>query len=273
MSPGTGGGYKPGTLLFHAAVHIIRSISQKGSGIVQNIIDIHAHILPGLDDGSSNWEETETLLEMAWEQGIRHIIATPHFSKRTDRSEQEGLWDKMASIRKREKHGMSFSLGQEILYFEELPDYLEKGWALSLAGSRYVLVEFSPAAAFSSMLRAVRQLAGSGYLPVLAHVERYLCLHEKEHLEELIEGGAYAQMNYRSLEGSVVSSRTRWCRRQVLAGNIHFLGTDTHHADYRTPRIEKAAAWLVRHAGKERAEQLVCGNPGHILADRVLARQ
>ena len=80
-------------------------------------------------------------------------------------------------------------------------------------------------------------------------------------------------MNYRSLEGSVVSSRTRWCRRQVLAGNIHFLGTDTHHADYRTPRIEKAAAWLVRHAGKERAEQLVCGNPGHILADRVLARQ
>ena len=120
-------------------------------------------------------------------------------------------------------------------------------------------------ASFSFIRRAARQLLGCGYLPVLAHVERYACLYEKGRLEELIRGGAYIQMNYHSLEGSVISSGVRWCRRQVLRGNVHFLGTDMHHAEYRTPVIDKAKRWLKQHAGEELFRELTETNPSHIL--------
>ena len=139
------------------------------------MIDIHAHILPGIDDGARNWEETGHLLEAAWAQGVRHIIATPHFSRKTDMEQLRQLKAGVRELAHRKGLELEISLGQELRYFEELPLYLEQGRALTLAESRYALVEFKPGDGFQTIRRAVRELVQSGFIPVLAHAERYLC--------------------------------------------------------------------------------------------------
>ena len=143
------------------------------------MIDIHAHILPGIDDGARNWEETGHLLEAAWAQGVRHIIATPHFSRKTDMEQLRQLKAGVRELAHRKGLELEISLGQELRYFEELPLYLEQGRALTLAESRYALVEFKPGDGFQTIRRAVRELVQSGFIPVLAHAERYLCLRER----------------------------------------------------------------------------------------------
>ena len=102
---------------------------------------------------------------------------------------------------------------------------LKQGQALTLEGTRCVLVEFDPQEAYHSLYQAVRKMTMARYIPVIAHVERYFCLREGKNLEELVQCGCRLQMNYSSLEGNGIWNReVRWCRRQVLEGRIHILG-------------------------------------------------
>ena len=116
----------------------------------------------------------------------------------------------------------------------------------------------------------------AGYLPVLAHIERYQCLREKGRLEELMKEGAYLQMNYGSLTKLShfwkIRERLdrRWCRRTLLAGYISFLGTDMHGNRHRVPNSAKAIAWIRKKGGSELARQLSIENPEKIILDEKL---
>lgn len=112
----------------------------------------------------------------------------------------------------------------------------------------------------------------SNFHPVLAHVERYASLRqEEERLEELMEAGAWLQMNYESLTAeaglSLRKHRERaWCRRQVEAGRIHLAGSDMHRLDYRPPKILPAAEWLesrgvLERLARENPRRLLTGQP------------
>ena len=179
------------------------------------MIDIHAHILPGIDDGARNWEETGRLLEAAWAQGVRHIIATPHFSRKTDMEQLRQLKAGVRELAHRKGLELEISLGQELRYFEELPLYLEQGRALTLAESRYALVEFKPGDGFQTIRRAVRELVQYGFIPVLAHAERYLCLRETGRTEELVQSGACLQVNAESLTGGLFDRTAAWCLKEI----------------------------------------------------------
>ncbi len=232
-------------------------------------IDIHAHILPQVDDGARDWEDSACLMKEAARQGFGHIIATPHFSRKADLSL---LMEKYAKLEQMGKEGalVTFSLGQEIRYFEDITEYLDQGKALTLARSRYVLVEFMPEDSASLILRGTRRLLESGYLPVIAHAERYSSLFEKGRLKELNRCGGYIQINYSSLAGNMLSPVTRWCRRQLLEGNVHFLATDMHRMNYRPPRTEEVQHWIEKKGGKGLLHQLMVSNPSCILQDRLL---
>lgn len=240
-------------------------------------VDIHAHILPYTDDGASDWAETKEMLCMARRQGISHIIATPHYRPGQDTGKLRAMTERLQETADTVSEGITISLGQEILYFEELPLFLEQGKALTLSGSRYVLVEFRPGASYLRLFRAVRCLVQACFLPVIAHAERYECLIEKGKTEELARCGAYLQVNAASLKGGILDRRAAWCRREILGGNIHFLATDMHGALKRPPETEGAAAWLKKQNkrqqggdGQGMAERLFRLNQEHILRDSVL---
>lgn len=233
-------------------------------------IDIHAHILPGVDDGAHDWDEAAALLKLAYGQGIRHIIATPHFTGNQDLGLLMELCTCLDNQAKAIADGFGVSLGQEIMYFENLVDYLNQGKALTLAGSRYVLVEFGPSDSLGRIKRAVRQLVQASYFPVIAHVERYKWLFEQERPEELVEYGAYLQMNARSLNGGWMDKKARWCRKNLKKGTIHFIATDMHDPSDRTPDIQTAVSWMEHNMGVRTSVTITRTNPGYILQDRML---
>ena len=133
-----------------------------------------------------------------------------------------------------------------------------------MAGSRYVLVEFSPSVVYKELYYGIRNLREAGYLPILAHMERYHCFRQ-EGTEELENMGCVFQMNYDSLQGSWFQKETRWCRKQVESGVIDLLGTDMHRIDWRAPEIGQALSWLDGHVSPERIQQLVYKNPLKII--------
>lgn len=233
------------------------------------IIDIHAHILPGIDDGARDWDESRKMLEEAYGQGIRYIVATPHYTRK---GLPPQIYDLAARLREEaQKIAPDFmtGLGQETYYHEGLVENLKEGKALTLEESRYVLVEFDPQVTYHSLYLAIRKLTMARYIPVIAHVERYFCLREENNMEDLVQCGCRLQMNYGSLEGNSIWNReVRWCRRQILEGFIHCLGTDMHRMDYRKPDIGESLRWLEKHVGEMELNALLRHNADKLLHQR-----
>lgn len=233
----------------------------------KTIIDIHAHILPGVDDGARDLKESYALTASAASQGIGAVIATPHYSRRGGTEAYRPLLEKVQAEIWKTHPGFKLYLGQELYYHEDLGDRLLSGQALTLADSSYILVEFDPAVPFSRMSRGIRNLCGLGYIPVLAHAERYECLRENGMLECLREMGALFQVNYESLTGRWYDRDVFWCRKQIKEHRIHFLSTDMHQMDYRPPEIKRALDWLDKNVDAEYKKSLTEGNARRILED------
>lgn len=230
----------------------------------RKIIDVHAHILPGVDDGARTMEESVELIKMAVSQGVIGIIATPHYSRHHSVSTLKEVLAELQEKAGQEYPGFQIYLGQETIYHEELSARLRNGQALVMAGSRYVLVEFSTGISYRGIYQGIRTLTGAGYWPILAHMERYGCLREAE-TRELYSLGCRMQMNYESLQGNWLNRDVRWCRKQVLEGKIQFLGSDMHRVDHRAPNIAGAQKWLDGHVKPETVRKLVYENPLHII--------
>lgn len=232
------------------------------------VIDVHSHVLPGIDDGARDMDEALAMLRMEMKQGVIAVIATPHYSRRREMPELRALAESLQQ--EVEKYNSQFQvyLGQETYYHEELAERLSQKKAYTMVDSRYVLVEFDPGVSYQTLFYGIRKLVGAGYRPILAHMERYACLRRKENLEDLCGCGCWMQMNYESLEGHWYQSETRWCRRQVQEGRIQLLGTDMHRMDYRPPELREALEWLDGHVQPEMVRAMTSGNALRIIKDK-----
>lgn len=228
-------------------------------------IDIHAHILPGTDDGARDRNESRAMLLSAYSQGIRRIIATPHYSGRRGSEGIIQLTEELNVIAREINPDFAVFPGQEIFYFDGLADALKEGRVLTLASSRYVLVEFSPGVAYQALYQGIRRITMARFIPVLAHVERYRCLHEKRDFKAAVRCDCRFQMNYDSLAGPFWDPGVKWCRKQVAEGNIHLLATDMHRIDYRKPDLAKPVAWLSKHVDEKKIKAMVWDNPNAII--------
>lgn len=231
--------------------------------------DIHCHILPGVDDGAKDMEETLAMLCKAKEQGIQTLIATPHYAAGKKKVSPERLEEIRQQVQQRaEQEGIDVEilLGSELYYSKDICQRLEEKKALTMAGTRYVLVEFSPNETYTEVYQGLHELVQGGYIPILAHMERYRCLHkEKAKIRELIELGAYMQMNVESL-------RSRYCKKLVKDGLIHFFGSDSHHVKHRPPRMQDGIGWLGNRLTKDQLEKIFLENPERLRENKYIRR-
>ena len=217
---------------------------------MNQITDMHCHILPGLDDGSRSMEETMEALREASRQGITTVIATPHYYPgryEPDAGEVLRVWRQVK--RQIQEEGIPITLypGQECFYHSELLDLLEEGEVLTLARSLYVLVEFDPECPYLQLLQGLTELRQGGYYPVLAHFERYGCLRDMERLKELKQRGIWLQMNFDTLLlRDTVFHRNPW-RKLAAEGMADLFGSDCHGMHFRPYRVQEAGEWMEKH--------------------------
>lgn len=229
------------------------------------ITDIHCHILPGVDDGSHSMNQSRRMLDLAWENGIRAIIATPHFIPDGPHPSTHTLCRLAGELREyayEQNYDMEIYTGNEIYYHEEVPDLLEDGKILTLAGSSYVLVEFAPAEDARYIRNALAAIQAAGYDPVLAHVERYmnLCKKPYEQIRQLREMGVLIQVNANSIEGKMGPMARKITGELLKKQWVDFVATDAHSDRGRSHAIGECLELLNRKYPAEYVENLLWRN-------------
>ena len=156
---------------------------------MREVVDIHTHILPGIDDGAKNWDMCLKMINRSWDFGVRKIIATPHYLPWRNVTPADKIQQlcREAEEKAKSKLGKPMKIypGSELYYHSELIDKLDEGKVLTLAGSRYILVEFGMDVPYRELYQGLSRLRMEQYHPILAHVERYRCLRKPGRLEEV----------------------------------------------------------------------------------------
>lgn len=234
--------------------------------------DIHTHIVPNVDDGSKSLNETRAMLEIAYQDGIRSIIATPHYilgrsaGRERIREKYELLKEEAARI----SDDLYVYLGNELYYSSGILDELQEGNAFTLAESRYVLVEFSVSASFREIKQGILDLMMSGYRPILAHIERYQALKEIEVVDELSDTGCYFQINSSSFLGGFMDRRAKYCKKLICSGYVHLIGSDCHNTKERRPMMNQTYQYLCKYVNQERLNEIFFENPQRILENKYI---
>ena len=245
------------------------------------LIDIHSHVLPVVDDGSVSVDETIAMLKIAHETGTRKIVATPHmfldlfnnndFVEIGDRFEQ--LNSELVSCQDafpflEEMHLYS---GAENHASPEFLKALDQGCVLTLNGSRYLLLEVSPTVPFSQIQEVLERVSSAGYTPVIAHPERYGAIQEDPaRIEQFWEMGCVVQVNADSFMGGSGSRAKRCVRRLLTAGVVDVIASDGHRLRWRPPNLGRVLTKLEQEYERESVVGWLVENPGLILANERL---
>jgi protein-tyrosine phosphatase len=239
------------------------------------MIDIHAHILPGLDDGSKTWEQSLRMARMAVEDGIRIMVATPHLFKNRNidihQLNNKGIiLESIAEFRLKllEEHlpleiipGCDFPLGFESLQL------LRDDLAFTINdGKRYLLLELPDTSLPPATEEICFHLQSEGITPIITHPERHFILQEMpQKLKRLIDLGCLAQMTGNSLTGWFGRGIKKISQKMVKLGYIHLLATDAHDHKNRPPLLSQAVKELSRLVGEKRARAMVTDIPEKII--------
>ena len=237
----------------------------------RELIDLHAHILYDLDDGARNRNAMMQMFRMARDEGIRRMVATPHFIAGANRYDRQILDERLAQAREllaEEGIDLTLELGQELFLDEHLPGELRAGRACTLAGTRYLLVEFPLTGIPGDAESILAGLLEEGYLPVIAHPERYREIQQDpDLLTDLIELGCLTQLNAGSLTGRHGRAVQETARTLLASDMVHLVGTDCHSARSRSPKLRQAWHLVVQMLGETRARHLFVDNPRLVLDD------
>ena len=226
------------------------------------MIDLHTHILPGVDDGAPDLETSVLMAAVAAESGVTHLVATPH-------SNQRGAFENYASpalqvrfdcLRAAVREAgipLELSLGMEIFGTGDVPKLLREGRLLTINGGRY--------------LRLLDELLAAGYWPVVAHPERYYGLQRMpNYLYDWVNRGVVLQVNKGSLFGRFGRGAQTLAEAMLTHGLVGCIASDAHRPDVRTPELLSAWDNLAEHFSERLSEQLLTRNPEWILRSEPL---
>nr|WP_177295886.1 CpsB/CapC family capsule biosynthesis tyrosine phosphatase [uncultured Blautia sp.] len=244
---------------------------------VAGLVDMHCHILPSVDDGAKNMEEAIRMLKMEYDQGVRTMIVTPHYRKRmfeTSVSEIKKQFRLLREVAWEYDRELRLYLGCEFHAEVDMVSLLKAGEVLPMAGSRYVLTEFSNSMDAFYIRERLYALLSNGYKPVIAHIERYGCMRENIGLiDELIGMGAFVQVNADSITGKEGFGTRYFCKKLLKNGKVHFVGSDCHGSQERISRLGEAYDYVSKKYDSDYADEIFIRNPKGILLDAKKRRQ
>lgn len=229
------------------------------------MIDFHTHIIPNIDDGARNIEETFNLIKEAKEAGFEGIVLTSHYIENyyeTDVPERDIWVNAISDNLKTKGIDTNLYLGNEIYMSENMMNLLIDGKASTINNSSYVLFEMPLNAEPMNLYDVIYSLQENKLIPVLAHPERYSFIQkEPELVYDLIEKGVLMQANYGSILGQYGEKAEMIVRRFFENNMIHFLGSDVHRQNSIYKKIPKALEEIKDIVGETKLEELTTINP------------
>lgn len=233
-------------------------------------IDLHCHMLPGLDDGASDLETALAMVRMAAEAGTRVVAATAHFPWNGEhrlREYRRGLSALTAAV-SLEDIPVSIVASGDLRLTAELLDEIKTGAVPCIEGTRYFLLEFDHHFIPSTAPVFVERARREGFIPILTHPERNVALQNRPNrLGPLIRAGAVAQITASSLTGRFGRAARRLARLYLEHGFAHMIASDAHGLRDRTPDMLPGLEEVARLAGEEAAVRLGNETPARILCD------
>lgn len=241
------------------------------------MVDIHCHILPEVDDGAWDMEAAVDMAKIARDSGVKKIITTPHFKGEPKSLEAVGFLMHqrrlLQSRLKREKIEVELLPGAEVLCVPQTMELAQVGRLPTLGTGRYVLTEFYFDASAGFMDETLHGLRQMGYLPVVAHPERYGAVQRDPELAaRWFHRGIVLQINKGSVLGAFGRRAEDAAVRMLCRGNAHIIASDAHSPEVRTTDLQPVRHWCLDHLGQAYTKILLEDNPGRVAAGKPMCK-
>ena len=235
------------------------------------MIDVHCHILPGIDDGASDYSVSLSMAQAFAAQGVSVVACTPHILPGLYHNTGPDIRVRVEKLQRvLDEYGVALQLvtGADAHITPDFVARLRSGRILSIANSRYVLVEPPHHTAPPQLEEFFFNILIAGYVPVLTHPERLSWVPSRyEVIKRLAGQGVWMQITAGSLAGAFGRSALYWAERMLGEGLVHVLATDAHDAEYRPPDLDRGRELAEKRVGVDEAENLVVTRPIGIVKD------
>ncbi len=240
-------------------------------------VDLHTHVLPGVDDGAADVDVSLAMLRKFRDDGVKTVVATPHFLHPHFKVSLELVRDRLLRLQNaitEEGEEISVCFGAEVRYRSDLASNPELVRSLTLNETgKYLLLELPFQFAPPELPEVVFALLSQGVTPILAHAERYTDFQESpELIEDLVRRGALVQVTAGSVVGQLGRREKKLSRWLLKRNLVHVLASDAHDPKVRAPGLRKAVQEAGGILGKEAAVGLVQDNPTRIIAGEPIPR-
>jgi protein-tyrosine phosphatase len=230
------------------------------------MVDIHCHILPGIDDGPQSWELTAEMCRVAILDGITHIVATPHCNHEFA-YDRDRYTEMLGELSDSAEGKLTFSLGCDLHFsYDNIQDALAHPRRYTIGESQYLLVEFSDFGIPPEVKQNLLSISSSGMVPIITHPERNRPLLDKpEMVLEFVEQGCLVQVTANSFTGYWGSRSQKMAEWLLKRQAIHVIASDAHDPARRPPVLSQARKVVTELAGAEVADALLVQNPAAIV--------
>jgi protein-tyrosine phosphatase len=236
------------------------------------VIDLHCHILPGLDDGAADLSVSLTMARQQADQGVTAVACTSHILPGLYHNSGPALraaTQELQDILDQEGISLALTTGADVHMAPDFVAELRSGKLLSIADSRYVLVEPPHHIAPPQLEDFFFNLVVAGYVPILTHPERLSWVPSRyETIKRLVRSGVWMQVTAGSFTGAFGRNALYWAERLLDDGCVHIIASDAHDAERRPPDLAAGREFVARRVGADEAQRLVLTRPMGILKDQ-----
>jgi len=236
------------------------------------MVDLHAHILPGIDDGPASIEESIQMSRLAFQDGIRTIVATPHIGKFPNT--REIISEKVNQLKERlrlENINIELLFGSDLEFSAEIFSFIGNKSVVTINNSRYLLLDIPHSLMPPNVERHIERMLELGIVPIIAHPERCIQIQEDLNiLYSLVKAGAILQITASSILGKIGSKAEEVARNILKRGLAHVIATDTHGLNKRRPLLREAVEIASGIVGRDAVLAMVTTTPRDIIDNKPL---